>query len=356
MHLVYAKIKVFDKIMKIFLGIETSCDETAAALVQGKTLLGHVVYSQDHRAFGGVMPQVAAREHMEHIPHVIDSLFTQAQIPLHALSGIGVTAGPGLVGGLLVGLMFAKGLALSLSCPLWPIHHLEAHALMVRMTEHVDFPYLAVLLSGGHCLMAEVRGVSSYKILGQTYDDAVGECLDKVARVLGGPYPGGPYIEQLAKGGNPRGIALPTPLAREVSCHFSFSGLKTACVQWINKHDPLSEQSKKDFCASLQRTIADSLCQRLGYALNKTGLARCVISGGVASNLYFRQRFQEVCQQHGAAFIAPPAHLCTDNGAMVAWATYEHFSAGIVPNLEHPARASWPLDTLAPGSQDLPTF
>jgi N6-L-threonylcarbamoyladenine synthase len=348
MNLVYAKMKVFDKIMKIFLGIETSCDETAAALIQGTSLLGHVVYSQDHRAFGGVMPQVAARQHMEQIPHVMNSLFTQAHLLPSDISGVGVTSGPGLVGGLLVGLMFAKGLAMSLSCPLWPIHHLEAHALMVRMTERVDFPYLVVLLSGGHCLMAEVLGVSSYKILGQTYDDAVGECLDKVARVLGGPYPGGPYIEQMARKGDPHAVTLPIPLAREISCHFSFSGLKTACIQWVKKQGPLSEQGQQDFSASLQRTIAESLCQRLGYALQKTGLTRCVISGGVAANLYFRQRFQEVCHQHGANFIAPPAHLCTDNGAMVAWAAHEHAHAGLIPTLEHSARASWPLDALSP--------
>jgi N6-L-threonylcarbamoyladenine synthase len=332
--------------MKVFLGIETSCDETAAALIQEDTLLSHVVYSQDHRAFGGVIPQVAAREHMEQIPHVIDSLFKQARLLPNEIGGIGVTAGPGLVGGLLVGLMFAKGLALSLSLPLWPIHHLEAHALMARMTQPIDFPYLLLLLSGGHCLMAEVQGVSSYTVLGQTYDDAVGECLDKVARVLGGPYPGGPYIERMAKEGDPHAITLPIPLAREVSCHFSFSGLKTACVQWIQKHRPLTDQVQKDFCASLQRTIADSLCQRLGYALKKTGLLQCVISGGVAANLYFRHRFEEVCHHHGALFIAPPPHLCTDNGAMVAWAAYEHARAGLSPDINSPARASWPLESL----------
>ena len=332
----------------LFVGIETSCDETALALIQGTLVRGHIVHSQDHQASGGVVPQHAAREHLVQLPSVLDRLLAQAEVAPNEIHGIGVTAGPGLVGGLIVGLLFAKGLALSLLCPLWPVHHLEAHGLVARMNHTIDFPYLLLLISGGHCLLAIVHGVSQYEVLGQTYDDAAGECLDKVARALGGPYPGGPYVEQQAREGNPYGVPLPVPLAKEKSGNFSFSGLKTACLSWLNRQLPLTEQGRKDLCASLQRVMAESLCQRLAWALEKTSLSFCVVAGGVAANGYFRTRFQETCTLWGALFVAPPPSLCTDNGVMVAWTAYEHYQAGIPSSLHDNAYPHWPLSQLHP--------
>lgn len=333
----------------IFLGIESSCDETAVALIQGSRPLGHVIYSQDHRASGGVIPQVAAREHLHHLPLVIAHMLDQARISLTDIDGIGVSAGPGLVGGLLVGILWAKGLALALSKPLWPVHHLEAHALMVRMKTQVDFPYLLLLLSGGHCILAIVHGVGHYQVLGQTRDDAAGECLDKVARALGGPYPGGAYIEQQALKGNSYAIPLPVPLHHQGGLDFSFSGLKTACLRWITQHPDLPHSSslRSDFCASFQRVIADSLCQRLSTALAQTRLSHCVISGGVASNQYFRTRLEATCRDHRSLFIAPNPADCTDNGLMIAWATHEYYQAGISPCDDFSARPRWPLENLS---------
>lgn len=330
----------------IFLGIETSCDETAVALVQNSSLLGHVLYQQDHRASGGVIPQVAAREHLTQLPGIIEKLFATTEISPKDISGIGVTAGPGLVGGLLVGMMFAKGLALSINKPIWPINHLEAHALVARMTLPVSFPYLLLLLSGGHSILATVRGVCNYEVLGQTLDDAVGECLDKVSRALGGPYPGGPYIEQMALQGNPYEIHLPIPLFRDHSLDFSFSGLKSASFRWLAKQENISDRIKSNFCASLQRVIADSLCQRLSFAFEKTSLRHCVIAGGVASNAYFRQRLEETSLNHNAFLISPPPYCCTDNGVMIAWAANEHYRAGIQPNNIFFAQPQWPLHKL----------
>lgn len=334
----------------LFLGIESSCDETAVALIQEGHILGHVIHHQDHRASGGVIPQVAAREHMAFLPSIMDRLWAETGVHPRDLSGIGVTAGPGLVGGLLVGILWAKGMACRWKKPLWPIHHLEAHALMVRLSCPVPFPYGLLLLSGGHCLMAVVSGVHQYRLLGQTYDDAAGECIDKVMRALGGPYPGGPFMESTASRGNPLAVALPVPLHRERSCNFSFSGLKTACIQWIAREveafGPLSEQKKADFCASFQRVLGDALCQRLHYAMVDSGQKNWVISGGVAANTYLRSRLEEVCTRHGGFLWAPPSAHCTDNGAMIAWAAWEYHGAGQKPSLDFPVRAHWPLDSL----------
>ena len=341
----------------LFLGIESSCDETAVAIIHNDRIIGHQVHRQDHRAFGGVVPQIAAREHLVFLPRVMDALWAESGCQAHDLDGFGVTAGPGLVGGLLVGVMWAKGMACRWNKPLWPIHHLEAHALMVRYSHQIPFPYGLLLLSGGHCLMAVVSGVHRYEILGQTYDDAAGECIDKVARALGGPYPGGPFIESLAKEGDPLAITLPIPLAKERSCSFSFSGLKTACIQWIAKEQikgPLSESLKADFCASFQRTIAETLGQRLRYAMMDTGLNHWVISGGVAANAYLKARLQEICCHHNGTLTAPPPEDCTDNGAMIAWATSEYHRAGQHPHVDFSVKAHWPLDTLRPSDPSAP--
>jgi N6-L-threonylcarbamoyladenine synthase len=288
---------------------------------------------------------------MAFLPQVMDTLWTQSGYGPKDIDGIGVTSGPGLVGGLLVGTLFAKGMACRWNIPLWPIHHLEAHALMVRMTQNVSFPYGLLLLSGGHCLMAVVHGVHQYQVLGQTYDDAAGECIDKVARCLGGPYPGGPFVESMAVKGDPFAMNLPIPLYKERSCNFSFSGLKTACAQWIQKEmqktGHLEDRFTYDFCASFQRAVAESLCQRLGYAMEKTGQKVWVVSGGVGANAYFREKITTLCQNHGGIMIAPPPDQCTDNGAMIAWATYEHHRAGQVPNRYACVHPHWPLETLA---------
>lgn len=327
----------------IFLGIETSCDETALALIQERRILAQCLYSQtqEHQAYGGVVPNIAAHAHIHHLPSMARQLLTPFGV--EKIGGIAVTAGPGLVGGLLVGALFAKGLALSLGKPLWGIHHLEAHGLMARMTEEIPFPYLLLLLSGGHCQLVLMQALGHYRILGETLDDAVGECLDKVARCLGLGYPGGPIIERLALQGDPHSIALPVPLQKDIGYHFSFSGLKTACFQWIKAQPtPLSEGQKADFCASLQRVIADSLCARLAYALQHTPVATCVVSGGVAANRYFYHRLKEVAA--GVRLVTPPVAYCTDNAVMVAWAGYERARQGISPYMHFAVQARWSLE------------
>lgn len=329
----------------LLLGIETSCDETALCLLDHTKVRGHVLFSQDHSASGGVIPTVAAREHLTTLPLLFTRLLKEANLSLKEIQGIGVTRGPGLAGCLLVGVLFAQGLALSLQKPLWAIHHLEAHILVARKEEAtLSFPYLALLLSGGHCLIAIVHGVEKYTLLGQTYDDAAGECLDKVARALGGPYPGGPYVEERALRGDPYAVPLPIPLIKEKTCHFSFSGLKTASVRWIANNAPLSSQDKDNVCASLQRVMTESIERRLEYALDQTGLKQCVMVGGVASSSYFRQSFLSLCHKKGVEGFFPPPSSCTDNGIMVAWACYEHLSAGITPSYDFSIAPYWPLD------------
>lgn len=343
----------------IFLGIETSCDETAVALIQGPHLFGHKLYSQiaEHKPFGGVVPSIAAASHLQVLPTLTRALLEDTALPLADIDAISVTAGPGLVGGLLVGLVFAKGLAISLKKPLWGVHHLEAHALMARMNNSISFPYVLMLLSGGHCMVAVVEGVGQYRILGQTLDDAVGECLDKVARELGEGYPGGPRVEILARQGTPT-VELPIPLQRDSGCNFSFSGLKTAAVQWIRhrtQDSPLSWVEKADFCASLQQVIAKTLAQRLHNALKLLepqypSCQTCVVSGGVASNLYFRHSLRDVVEAAGKTFVAPAPELCTDNGVMVAWAGYERFRARIPPCMAIEAQPVWSLEALRQAS------
>lgn len=331
----------------IFLGIESSCDESAAALIQDQRIIAHQVHSQNHTHSGGVIPQVAAREHLKILPCLMQQMMQKADLRVKDIGGIGVTSGPGLVGGLLIGIMYAKGLSLSSGIPLWSVHHLAAHALVVRREHKVDFPYLLLLLSGGHCLMAIVHQVDRYQILGQTQDDAVGECLDKVARALEGPYPGGAWIEAWAKEGDSCAIDLPITRMRHKIYDFSFSGLKTACLLWIQKNQPMNEQKLRDFCASLQRVIAQSLCRPLERALKTFGIERCVVSGGVASNLFFRSALEDVCHSNHVQFYAPSPFYCTDNGVMVAWAAWEYYCAGIKPNLDFSAQPYWPLDLLA---------
>ncbi|TAJ25197.1 MAG: tRNA (adenosine(37)-N6)-threonylcarbamoyltransferase complex transferase subunit TsaD [Reyranella sp.] len=340
------------------LGIETSCDETAVAVVEGPPgtapvgrILSNTVYSQlsEHRRFGGVVPEIAARAHLERIDGLVEQALSDAGVELADLDGIAATGGPGLIGGVMVGVMTAKALAFAHEKPFLAINHLEGHALTVRLTEAVEFPYLLLLVSGGHCQLLTVRGPGDFTRLGTTIDDAVGECFDKTAKLLGLGFPGGPAVEKAAAGGDPKRFALPRPMWRKPGCDFSFSGLKTAVRQTIEKlaveklpaDDP---RAIADLCASFQRTVGDVLADRCANALAMAPAPTLVVAGGVAANLYLRQRLDEVAAANGAKLVAPPVKLCTDNGAMIAWAGVERLRLGRTDDLDFRPRPRWPLD------------
>ncbi len=337
------------------LGIETSCDETAVAVVEAPagdgavgTILANVVYSQqtEHRRFGGVVPEIAARAHLERIDGLIEDALEEAHLGLDDLDAIAATGGPGLIGGVMVGVMSAKALAFARQKPFIAVNHLEGHALCVRLTEAVDFPYLLLLVSGGHCQLLTVRGPGDFTRLGTTIDDAVGECFDKTAKLLGLGFPGGPAVERLAREGDGQRFALPRPLWRKPGCDFSFSGLKTAVRQTVEKLDPADAPARADLCASFQRTVGDVLADRCANALRAAPSPTLVVAGGVAANLYLRQRLQEVAAQHGARLVAPPVALCTDNGAMIAWAGVERLRLGWTDALDFRPRPRWPLESI----------
>ena len=337
------------------MGIETSCDETAVAIVEAPagggpvgTILANAIYSQlaEHRRFGGVVPEIAARAHLERIDGLIDEALRTAELVLADLDGIAATAGPGLIGGVMVGVMTAKGLAFAQGKPFLAINHLEGHALSVRLAEPVEFPYLLLLVSGGHCQLLTVRGPGAYEQLGTTIDDAVGECFDKTAKLLGLGFPGGPAVERLARQGNPQRFSLPRPMWRKPGCDFSFSGLKTAVRLTIEKLPRDNPQIVADLCASFQQTVGDVLADRCANALRMAPLPTLVVAGGVAANLYLRSRLEDVARQHGARLVAPPVKLCTDNGAMIAWAGAERLALGLIDTLETPPHARWPLSDL----------
>jgi len=339
------------------LGIETSCDETAVAIVEAPAgtapvgrILANVVYSQqtEHRRFGGVVPEIAARAHLERIDGLIDDALAEAKLGLDDLDAIAATGGPGLIGGVMVGVMAAKGLAFARNKPFLAVNHLEGHALTVRLTEPVDFPYLLLLVSGGHCQLLTVRGPGDFTRLGTTIDDAVGECFDKTAKLLGLGFPGGPAVEKLAQDGDMQRFALPRPMWRKPGCDFSFSGLKTAVRQTIEKLDPDDQRARADLCASFQRTVGDVLADRCANALKAAPSPTLVVAGGVAANLYLRSRLEDVARQHGARLVAPPVRLCTDNGAMIAWAGLERLRLGWTDTLDFKPRPRWPLDASAP--------
>ena len=338
------------------MGIETSCDETAVAIVEGPAgpqpigrILANVVYSQqaEHRRFGGVVPEIAARAHLERLDGLVAAALDQARIGLAALDGIAATGGPGLIGGVMVGVMTAKALAYAHDKPFLAINHLEGHALSVRLTEDVAFPYLLLLVSGGHCQLLTVRGPDSqggdFRLLGSTIDDAVGECFDKTAKLLGLGFPGGPAIERAATGGDAARFALPRPMWRKPGCDFSFSGLKTAVRLAVEKLPPNDPQAVADLCASFQRTVGDVLADRVSNALAGSPSATLVVAGGVASNAYLRRRLEGLA----ARFVAPPPGLCTDNGAMIAWAGIERLRLGRADSLDFRPRPRWPLDAAA---------
>ncbi len=341
----------------LILGIETSCDETAAAVVSGdRTILANVVLSQheEHTPFAGVVPEIAARAHMEHLEKVVAQALTQAGVTFVDLSAIAVTAGPGLIGGVMVGVMAAQAYASVHRLPLLPVNHLEGHALTVRLTQDVAFPYLLVLVSGGHCQILAVEAVGRYVKLGGTKDDALGEAFDKTAKMLGLGFPGGPALERAAQQGSRMRFAFPRPLHGQQGCDFSFSGLKTAvrlAVTALMASGGVSDQDKADIAASFQQTVVDVLEDRIANALEMfqarypdAASPILVLSGGVAANQAIRSALTALCEAHGTQFVAPPVALCTDNAAMIAWAGMERFQEGWQYESLVEPRARWPLD------------
>jgi N6-L-threonylcarbamoyladenine synthase len=347
----------------IILGIETSCDETAAAVIrrdgEGRgEILSNVVLSQikDHAPYGGVVPEIAARAHITHLDGIISRAMADAGLDFASLDGVAATAGPGLLGGVIVGLTMAKGIALAHGKPLLAINHLEGHALTARLLHDVAFPYLLLLISGGHTQFQIVEGVGRYHRLGTTIDDALGEAFDKVAKLVGLGYPGGPRVEAQARRGNPHRFAFPRPLKGRRDCNFSFSGLKTAVREAVQGLGGLSDQDVADVCASFEAAVAETMEDRVGMAVAlfrdaHPGVAPIpfIVAGGVAANARLKTVFEEAARQHHLDLIVPPAQLCTDNAAMIAWAGAERLALGLVDDLGVAARARWPLDqTQAP--------
>lgn len=331
--------------MAVILGLESSCDETAAALVRSdRTILSHALAGQEdhHRAFGGVVPEIAARAHAELMTPLVETALADAGMTLKDVDAIAATAGPGLIGGVMVGLVTAKALAMAADKPLIAVNHLEGHALSPRLIDaDLDFPYLLLLVSGGHCQLLRVNGVGDYDRLATTIDDAVGEAFDKSAKILGLGFPGGPAVEKAAKAGDPGAVPLPRPLKGADEPHFSFAGLKSAVLR---AHDAGTHRPE-DIAASFQQAVVDCLEDRLEYSLSRIDPpGALVVAGGVAANDAIRAMLQRVADRYGMRFVAPPHWLCTDNGAMIAWAGAERFAAGLTDPLDIAARPRWPLD------------
>ncbi|WP_374600373.1 tRNA (adenosine(37)-N6)-threonylcarbamoyltransferase complex transferase subunit TsaD [Brevundimonas sp.] len=339
------------------LGLETSCDETAASVVRldpdgSATVLSSVVHSQvdDHAAFGGVVPEIAARSHVEMIDGVVRLAMSEAGTGYDALDGVAATAGPGLVGGVMVGLGFGKAVALARDLPLIAVNHLEGHAVSARLGQPVDYPFLLLLVSGGHCQLLEVRGIGDMTRLGTTIDDAAGEAFDKIAKALGLGYPGGPALEKLAASGDGSRFDLPRALLGRKDCDFSFSGLKTAASRLAQTCE--TEQDKADLAAAVQTAIARQLSERADRAMKEYAADRpadetlplFVVAGGVAANKTIRATLEATAAKNGFAFLAPPMAYCTDNAAMIALAGAERLRLGLVSDIDTAARPRWPLD------------
>lgn len=344
------------------LGIESSCDDTAAAVVrlrrgEAPEILASEVIGQTalHADFGGVVPEIAARAHAERLDGCVEDALTAAGVTLDGIDGIAVTAGPGLIGGVLSGVMLARGLAAAKGLPLIAVNHLAGHALTPRLTDGIAFPYVMLLVSGGHCQFLLVEAADRFRRLGGTIDDAPGEAFDKTAKLLGLPQPGGPAVEGEAALGDPRRFTFPRPLLDRDGCDMSFSGLKTALLRardtLIAAQGGITVQDRRDLCAGFQAAVADVLAVKTARALAMvedlapTALA---VAGGVAANKAIRARLETVCEKAGTPFLAPPLRLCTDNAAMIAWAGIERLQAGIAPSTEFLARPRWPLDDTAP--------
>ncbi|MGC2855937.1 tRNA (adenosine(37)-N6)-threonylcarbamoyltransferase complex transferase subunit TsaD [Novispirillum sp. DQ9] len=344
----------------IVLGIETSCDETAAAVVRDDAsprVLSEVVLSQldEHRPYGGVVPEIAARAHLDHVDRLVAEAMARAGLSFRDLDAVAATGGPGLIGGVIVGVMTAKAIAAVHGLPFLAVNHLEGHALTARLSDDVPFPYLLLLVSGGHCQTVVVEGVGRYRRLGTTIDDAAGEAFDKVAKMLGLGYPGGPAVQAAAERGDAARFDLPRPLKGRPGCDFSFSGLKTAVRQTVEKlpPGPLAERDALDLAASFQAALVDSTLGRVRRAValfrdtypDGTAL---VAAGGVAANAPLRAGLTALAAQAGLSFVAPPLRWCTDNAAMIAWAGLEHLRLGHVDPLDFKPRPRWPLDPDAP--------
>ena len=342
------------------LGIESSCDETAAAVIdEAGTVLAEAVLSQqaEHARFGGVVPEIAARAHLRHLPGLVGQVMAEARLGFAALGGVAATVGPGLIGGLVVGAGFGKGVALAHDLPFIAVNHLEAHALTARLPGLVPggaaFPYLLLLVSGGHCQCVAVEGLGRYRRLGGTIDDAVGEAFDKVGKLLGLPWPGGPALERLAARGDASRFAFPRPLIGRPGCDFSFSGLKTAVAQEVARQPAgaLPESMAADIAAGFQAAVAAVLADRTRHALAMMPEARLlVVAGGVAANGAVRTALAAAAGRAGVTLVAPPIRLCTDNAVMVAWAGLERLRAGLADGFEVAPRPRWPLEELAAGA------
>ncbi len=344
------------------LGIETSCDETAAAVVRGRSpgpgkILSNIVRSQigDHQPYGGVVPEIAARAHVEILDVLVDQALAEAGIELGAVDAVAATAGPGLIGGVMIGLTTAKALALAAGKPLIAVNHLESHALTARLTDNVEFPFLLLLISGGHCQLLAVEGAGRFRLYGTTIDDAVGEAFDKTAKLLDLGYPGGPAIEALAASGNPKRFALPRPMLGREGSDFSLSGLKTAVRQVLRTHT-LDRSARADLAAGFQAAIVDVLSDRTRSAMRRyegeiDGGRTLVVAGGVAANRAIGLSLAALCQQECFKIRIPPPQLCTDNAAMVAWAGIERYQLGLFDDLATAPKARWPLqETVAKGN------
>jgi N6-L-threonylcarbamoyladenine synthase len=344
------------------LGIESSCDDTAAAVVRvqpggAPEILSSLVLGQTnlHEAFGGVVPEIAARAHAERLDGVVEEALARAGVTLDDIDAIAVTAGPGLIGGVLSGVMLARGVAAARGLPLVAVNHLAGHALTPRLTDGIAFPYLMLLVSGGHCQFLLVEGVDRFRRLGGTIDDAPGEAFDKTAKLLGLPQPGGPSVEAEAALGDPNRFRFPRPLLDRDGCDMSFSGLKTALLRardaLIAEKGGITVQDRRDLCAGFQAAIADVLSAKTCRALEiiadhrPTALA---VAGGVAANGVIRAKLETVSIGAGVSFLAPPLRLCTDNAAMIAWAGIERLRAGVPPSSDFVSRPRWPLDETAP--------
>jgi N6-L-threonylcarbamoyladenine synthase len=345
----------------LVLGIETTCDETAAAVVRRHDdghgeILSNIVLSQteEHAPYGGVVPEIAARAHVEALDSIVTRAMIEANLSFDMLDGIAAAAGPGLIGGVIVGLTTAKGIALVAEKPLIAVNHLEAHALTARLTDGVDFPYCLFLASGGHTQVVAVLDVGHYVRLGTTQDDAIGEAFDKTAKLLGLGYPGGPEVEREARKGDAERFILPRPMLGRAEPDFSLSGLKTALRGEAEKVAPLSDQDVADLCASFQSAVVDVITDRMRAGLRLFrekfgGPTALVVAGGVAVNQAIRRALHRVAQEQGTLMIAPPPQLCTDNGAMIAWAGAERLARGLTDTLDVAPRARWPLDPAAAG-------
>ena len=342
-----------------FLGIETSCDETAAAIVKEKSdgtaeILSNIVSSQidEHKEFGGVVPELAARAHVEKIEFVVKKSIKESNLNFDDLSGVAATAGPGLIVCLTVGLNIGKAIAGSLNKPFIAVNHLEGHALSPKINKKIEFPYLLLLISGGHTQFLEVNGVNKYKRLGTTIDDALGEAFDKTAKLLGIEFPGGPMIEEWAKKGDGNYFKLPKPILKKGGCNLSFAGLKTAVLRTTKKIK--NEKEKYHLAASFQKTINEILYEKTKIAMeeylkDKKNITNTfVIAGGVASNLSIRKNLIKLSEKKNFISVFPPLNLCSDNAAMIAWAGIERYKINLIDNLEFPSKARWPLDASAP--------